>query len=140
MPDSSAARSLNALVEAVHDLLDSAEAVESFDAKLSSHGYAPLPEYDDLLFVVSEIRTYRVEDGFPKLVRSEMPEAVGRVSYDIRLESIESYLCNSESVFGGDDGTDCGGVFTISGRRCWRMPRRQVPISLKRLWMRHLMS
>ncbi|MBP2568181.1 hypothetical protein J2766_004792 [Agrobacterium tumefaciens] len=101
LPDSSAARSLNALVEAVHDLLDSAEAVESFDAKLSSHGYAPLPEYDDLLFVVSEIRTYRVEDGFPKLVRSEMPEAVGRVSYDIRLESIESYLCNSESVFGG---------------------------------------
>lgn len=107
LPDVADARSLNALVEAVQSLLDGAEALEGFDAALSAHGYAPLPEYDTPLFVVSDIQTYKVEGEFPRLIRSKMPEGVARVGYDIKLESIESYLCDPDQVFGGTNGADC---------------------------------
>lgn len=101
LPDSPSAKSLNALIEDVQDRLDSAEASEGFQSKLVSHGYAPLPEYDDPVFIVSAISTYRVEGEFPRLVRSAISAGVGRVSYDIKLESIEVYECDSDSVFGG---------------------------------------
>lgn len=106
MPDSPAARSLNKIVEEVYALLDTAEAVEDFEAKLVAHGYAPLPEYDAPLFVVSSIQTYRVEGEFPRLTRSGLPKGVHRVGYEIKLESIEQYLCNPAIIFGGNNGTD----------------------------------
>ncbi|RXT18745.1 hypothetical protein B5P46_28025 [Rhizobium leguminosarum] len=105
IPDSPAGRSLNVIVEEVQNLLDSAEAVEGFEVKLVAHSYAPLPEYDEPLFIVSDIQTYRVEGEFPRLVRSEIPEGVGRVGYDLKLESIAKYGCNTDSVFGGSNGT-----------------------------------
>lgn len=106
MPDSPSARSLNRVIEEVQNQLDSAEAVEDFERKLVAHSYAPLPEYDEPLFVVSGIQTYKVEGEFPRLVRSGIPEAVGRVGYDIKLESIDRYTCDPDSVFEGYHGTD----------------------------------
>ncbi len=100
-PDAPAAQSLNAIIEEVQGRLDSAEAIEAFESKLAAHGYAPLPEYDDPAFIVSETHTYRVEGEFPRLVRSAIPAALGRVSYDIKLESITAYECDSDSVSGG---------------------------------------
>lgn len=101
LPDAPAARSLNAIVEKVQGTLDAAEAIEAFESKLAAHGYAPLPDYDDPAFVVSEIHTYRVGGEFPRLVRSAIPTAVGRVSYDIKLESIAAYECDPDNVFSG---------------------------------------
>lgn len=100
LSDSSAARSLNQLILEVQKALDDAQAVEAFDRKLAAHSYAPLPEYDEPRFVVSEVRTYRVEDDFPCLIRSQMSEGVARVDYDIRLESIAPYSCGGDDVFG----------------------------------------
>lgn len=105
-PDSAVAVSLNDIVEEVQNLLDSAEAIEEFETRILAHSYAPLPEYDEPLFVISDVHTYTVEKDFPRLVRSEISEALGRVSYDIRLESIEDFTCDSGNVFGGGSGTD----------------------------------
>jgi Putative PD-(D/E)XK family member, (DUF4420) len=106
MPDSPGARSLNAIVDEVQSRLDSPEAVEGFEGKLAAHSYLPLPEYDEPLFVVPDVQTYRVEQDFPRLVRSTIPEGVARVGYDIRLEVIEEYKCDSDSVFEGSHGKD----------------------------------
>lgn len=100
LSDSTAARSLNQIILEVQKALDDAQAVEAFDRKLAAHSYAPLPEYDEPRFVVSEVRTYRVEDDFPRLIRSQMSEGVARVGYDIRLESIAPYSCGGDDVFG----------------------------------------
>lgn len=99
MPDASSARSLNALILELQATLDSADAVEAFDTKLVAHSYAPLPEYDQPAFVVQEIRSYRVEGEFPRLVRSGLPAGVSRVKFDIKLEQIEDYAC--DEVLGG---------------------------------------
>ncbi|MDR5660171.1 PD-(D/E)XK motif protein [Burkholderia cenocepacia] len=101
LPDAAGARSLNATVEAVQARLGEAEAVEAFDRKLVAYGYAPLPNYDQPTFVISDIATYRVQDGFPRLIRSQMSTGIEKVTYDIRLEAIAPYECNGAAVFGG---------------------------------------
>ena len=101
LPDAAGAQSLNGIVAAVQARLDEAEAVEAFDRKLVAHGYAPLPDYDAPRFVVSDTHSYRVDDGFPRLMRSQLPTGIDRVAYDIRLETIAPYECDNAGVLGG---------------------------------------
>lgn len=102
LPDAAGARSLNAVVADVQARLDDAEAVEAFDRKLVAHGYAPLPDYDEPTFVIGRVTTYRVQEGFPRLMRSQLSTGISRVAYDIRLEAITPYECDSAAVFGGE--------------------------------------
>lgn len=102
LPDAAGARSLNEIVVAVQTRLAESEAVEVFDRKLVAHGYAPLPDYDEPRFVVSDVHSYRVLDEFPRLVRSQLPEGIAKVGYEIKLEALAPYECESRSVFGGD--------------------------------------
>ncbi len=100
LPDVAGAQSLNELVAAVQARLSDAEAVENFERKLVAYGYAPVPDYDAPRFVVSDVRSYRVVDGFPRLVRSQLPDGIVRVAYDIHLETIAPYACEDAGVFG----------------------------------------
>lgn len=102
LDDTAGARSLNEIVTAVQARLGEADAVEAFDRKLVAHGYAPLPDYDEPRFVVSDVRSYRVGDGFPRLMRSQLPPGITNVAYDIRLETIAPYECNEAAIFGED--------------------------------------
>ena len=102
LADAAGARSLNEIVAAVQARLGEADAVEAFDRKLVAHGYAPLPDYDEPRFVVSDVRSYRVGDGFPRLMRSQLPTGIANVAYDIRLETITPYECDEAAIFGGD--------------------------------------
>lgn len=100
------ALSLNALIAIVHSILDSAESIASFDRKLIAHNYAPLPDYDDPKFAVSDIRTFKVSANFPRLVRSQLPAGITKISYRIRLESIDAFKTGDTLVFGAHNGTD----------------------------------
>jgi hypothetical protein len=102
LADAAGARSLNEIVTAVQARLGEADAVEAFDRKLVAHGYAPLPDYDEPRFVVSDVRSYRVGDGFPRLMRSQLPTGIANVAYDIRLEAIVPYECYEAAIFGED--------------------------------------
>ena len=102
LPEAPGARSLNEIVTTVQARIAEAEAILAFDRKLVTHGYAPLPEYDEPRFVVSEVRSFRVEEGFPRLIRSALPTGVAKVTYDIRLEAITTFECDDGAVFGGN--------------------------------------
>lgn len=101
LADAAGARSLNEVIAAVQAQLGEADAVDTFDRKLTAHGYAPLPDYDEPRFVVSEGRSYRVADGFPRLMRSQLPAGIANVAYDITLETIAEYECDGDATFGG---------------------------------------
>jgi hypothetical protein len=101
IPDAPRARSLNQLVRDIQDGLDTAGAIEAFDTKLALQGYAPLPEYDEPRFVVSEVINYEVKECFPRVVRSRLPKGIARVAYDIQLEAISGFNCDAGAVFGG---------------------------------------
>lgn len=102
LPEALNAQSLNEIVTQVQARLADVTAVEEFDRKLVTHGFAPLPEYDEPRFVVTEVRSFSVVEGFPRLIRSTLPSGIIKASYDIKLESIAPFKCNDETVFGRD--------------------------------------
>lgn len=93
-------RSLNELVTVVQLQLSGTDALEAFERKLVAYGYAPLPDYDEPRFIISDVRSYRVGNGFPRLMRSQLPEGIAKVAYDIRLETIAQYECDGIALFG----------------------------------------
>lgn len=99
LPSSDAARSLNEIVGTLHGVLVGDEAIEVLNRKLSKIGYAPLLEYNEPKFVVTDVRTFRIEKTFPRLIRSMLPFGITKVAYDIRLETIASFECDDASIF-----------------------------------------
>jgi Putative PD-(D/E)XK family member, (DUF4420) len=101
LADAKGAQSLNALVTDILGRLAQADAIEAFERKLVAYGYAPLPIYDEPVFVIGKVVTYRVQQSFPRLVRSRLSTGLTSVTYDIKLEAITSYECDNSAVFGG---------------------------------------
>ena len=100
MPESDKSLSLNAMVRGMEDQIQGADALEKLSEKLAKAGYVELREYDSPEFVVAEENTYRVTKEFPRLIRSEVPEGIVRVGYEIQLEAIRSFLCSADKVWG----------------------------------------
>ena len=100
LPDSDQAASLNELVRSIESDVADAEALEEFSRKLAAYGYAPLQEYDTPQFLVSDLQAYRVIEGFPRLVRSQIPNGIARLSYDIELETIRPFKCDNSEILG----------------------------------------
>jgi hypothetical protein len=98
-PDAPQALSLNGIIELIDGELTEAEAIEEFAGKLAGMGYVPLADYDAPRFVVGGLQGYRVTDGFPRLIRSELPPGITKVSYDIMLEAIAAFSCDEADMF-----------------------------------------
>lgn len=101
LPEAPGSKSLNELVTQVQEKLEQAEAVEAFDRKLVAHGYAPLPDYDEPRFVITDVNSYRIGEDFPRLIRSKLPDGVAKIAYHIRLEAIAAHVCEDASIYGG---------------------------------------
>ena len=99
-PDAIPAQSLNELVSALGHELSDAEAIEDYWQKLATYGYIEMREYDSPKFLVNASNVYRVSDGFPRLVRSELSDGVVDVKYNIQLEKIASFACNQNEIWG----------------------------------------
>ncbi len=99
MPGAEQALSLNGIVALIEGELMDASAIEQFTDKLAGMSYAPLSEYDAPRFVVGGLQGYRVTDEFPRLMRSELPPGITKVSYDIMLEAIVPFSCNDIELF-----------------------------------------
>jgi hypothetical protein len=100
MPDAEKSLSLNGLVELIEKELCTSEALEQFSGKIAGIGYVPLAYYDSPRFLVSATNSYRVTGDFPRLIRSQLQQGLGRVSYDIQLEAIEQFVCEDNAIFG----------------------------------------
>jgi len=92
------ARTLNQIVQEVEDRL-SPDAVVELDRKLAARSYAPLPDYDEQSFTISEIQTYLVGETFPRIIRSRLDVGIRGVNYEIELEHIATFECESDEVF-----------------------------------------
>lgn len=100
VPNAEQASSLNELVALIEQDLTVAEALEQFSKRIGGCGYAPLVDYDAPRFVVSSTQAYRVNEKFPRLIRSQLPQGLARVSYDIKLEAIAPFACEDSEIFG----------------------------------------
>jgi len=93
------AHSLNELVRIIESEISDAAALDEFGRKISSIGYFELPDYDEPAFIIAGQQFYRVVEGFPRLVRSSLPDGLARLNYDVQLEAIESFKCSDKEVW-----------------------------------------
>ena len=99
--DSHNSLSLNCLVRLMEDELSDTETIEKFHERLASHHYVEMPEYDTPKFLETSQHAYRVVDDFPRLIRSNLSDGVIRVRYELKLEKLQKFECDSGEI-GGD--------------------------------------
>lgn len=91
--------SLNEMVGLIESELTDPTAINNFTDKLGNMGYIPLQHYGSPQFRIHGMRSYHVVASFPKLVRSEPPSGITKVSYSIKLETIASFECSPDIIF-----------------------------------------
>lgn len=83
---------LNKLVLSVVDSFTDMESKDDFLAKVALHGYVYDPYYDSLVFEVSSVSNYCVNDEFPKLTRASVRKEIVKVQYELSLAEISDFL------------------------------------------------
>lgn len=98
MPESAQSMSLNTLVRLVEQELNDTTVVEELLRRLAAYGYVDIADYDTPEFVTTTQHAYSVEEDFPRLIRSHIPEGIVKVAYDIELEKIATFKCDIERL------------------------------------------
>ncbi len=107
-----AGQTLNELVDRIRELLGEwGVSRAKFEDCLVKSGYldAHRQQYESTGYRVRQENLFRVENGFPRLVESDMPEGVGNVRYSIALSGcyryrVDASLLKELLTGGGDDG------------------------------------
>lgn len=73
------------------ELASTPVALSEFDIRLAELGYTDRPEYGQLHFAVQSIRYYPVTEAFPRIMISQLPEGVSKVTYDLDLLQCGQY-------------------------------------------------
>ncbi len=90
--ESAGSESLNGIVRRLSDRLgEDPFTYDWFAVRLAQAGYIDVPHYDMPRFRVTDVRTYHVREGFPRLAPSDLPAGVEDVSYSLRLAAIEPF-------------------------------------------------
>ena len=83
---------LNQLVEKIRtDPSHTAMSREVFEGKLIEAGFETLKDYDEPEYSIETRRIFEVSDDFPKLIKSEIPSSITRVSYDLDISALEDF-------------------------------------------------
>jgi hypothetical protein len=87
--DDAGAFSLNTLIDRIRTRLLSASlaAQERFDGLLFAAGYLPHDSYDGPLFQHVSSDSYRIREGFPRLLPDGIPSGINKVTYQLELEA-----------------------------------------------------
>lgn len=92
-PDKPDALSLNDVVMQIDDdLTDSLEALSLFRSKLNAYGYIDLQAYSEQKYCYSASQRYEIDDGFPKLIRRNVPVQIENAHYELSLSSLAAWL------------------------------------------------
>lgn len=83
--------SLNKLVNDLLMNIEDPEIRELFLTRLEKKGYSIEPEYDNYCYLLKDITYYTVNAAFPKLTRSQIPQAIGTATYSIILNGIKDF-------------------------------------------------
>lgn len=93
--------SLDSLVQRVRRAVIASDpsADEGFDARLMSAGYSTDHDYSDTWWVAVANSAYAVNEGFPRVEATSLPEGVGLVTYWLRLDLCAQFEHPYEDLF-----------------------------------------
>lgn len=84
--------SLDDLVSSIQKkLAGSLSTLNLFSRKLMSVGYLSGAEYTANKYKISNIAAYRVETGFPKILRTQVPTEITNVRYELSIAAIAQW-------------------------------------------------
>ena len=99
------AMSVNELVKKIEKELADAQAVGELWSRLAAYDYIEMEQYDTYKFVVSDCHSYHVTGDFPKLIRSNIPDGIVKLCYEIKLEAISNFEVELDDFWRGEYGT-----------------------------------
>jgi len=86
-----AAITLNKIVERVRCLLSADAAIDEFNLRLTEAGFDEQAKSGAVYYQVDEIRGYRVVDGFPRIVRAQVPGPILSASYVVDVSQCSDF-------------------------------------------------
>ncbi len=101
-PESPGSASLNEVVQLVENELTDPGVLELFAERLAAYGYVEMRDYDEPRLAVTGQQAYRVENEFPRLIRSQVPTGLTRINYEIELEAITPFECDEADIWKED--------------------------------------
>lgn len=91
--------SLNEMVRRIETDLIGNSVLDEYQTKLAEVGYAELPYYDNPSMQIAEVHVYEVTDGFPRIIRSKIPNGIQNVKYQLQIDAIEPFICPLETIW-----------------------------------------
>ncbi len=87
------ALTLNSMVAEIRSALAGASVSsrERFEDLLYMAGFIAREEYEDYRFSVVAVKCYKLDDGFPRIISSDLIPGVESVSYSVRLENCSEF-------------------------------------------------
>ncbi len=88
------------IVSQLRNTLDG-EASDLFEEGLFEVEYLDIhvPLYQDTKYQVLDVNHYEVSEGFPRLRKSDLPDGVKRVKYDISIDSTREYKVSEDVLY-----------------------------------------
>ena len=82
---------LNELIKEVYDSIILEDVKEVFLDKISLQGFVFHDHYNDYRYAVSPYRRFVVKEDFPRIIASNVPEAIVKVEYEIDINGIAGF-------------------------------------------------
>ncbi|MGH4125491.1 MAG: PD-(D/E)XK motif protein [Clostridium sp.] len=88
---------LNSIINMIKEKLkDYLTQLDKFIVRLDLMGYSYSKEYDEYIFEIGKIKSYSVDDNFPRLRRKNLPIEIAKVKYEIIISCINDWLVGEE--------------------------------------------
>ncbi len=91
--------SLNEMVQRIETDLTGSSVLDEYQTKLAEVGYAELHHYDNPSMQITETCVYGVTDGFPRIIRSQIPNGIQNVKYQLQIDAAEPFICPLETIW-----------------------------------------
>lgn len=96
-------RSLAELVDLVRKQVGTGVHLDELEERLESVGYLDLADYEAEAFLVGPLESFRVAEGFPRVLPSAIPDGVDGLKYQIHLDRCRPFATAIpwDSLLGG---------------------------------------
>jgi hypothetical protein len=72
--------------------------LEVLDTRLMEAGFFEEDGYDDAHWMISGVRVYAVEEGFPRIAQGSLPAGIPEVRYRLDLRCCEDFETGTEPM------------------------------------------
>ena len=78
-------------VQMIKGMIYQSDTFSTFNRKLMEYGYIDAPDYGQQHYKAGKLDFYKVDDGFPRIIRSALPTAILNIVYTLDIAAIDSW-------------------------------------------------